>query len=72
MIAPSTIWKTAMGSNGYVCNPFVFLGELVGVFSGFVTLLFSPLLPTDIRAEEDCGVHMPHSLLCQYRSSAVG
>lgn len=62
-----------------MCVVFVCLSELAGVFFfflGFVTLLYltvclSPV-PLDIRAEEDCGVHMPHSLLRQYCSSAVG
>lgn len=30
------------------------------------------LPPSDIRAEKDRGVHLPHSLLRQYRSGAVG
>lgn len=28
--------------------------------------------PADVRAEEDRGVHLPHSLLRQHRSGAVG
>ncbi len=26
----------------------------------------------DIRAEEDCGVHMSHSVLCQYCGCTMG
>lgn len=26
----------------------------------------------DLRAEEDCGIHLPHQLLCQHRGRPVG
>ncbi len=76
IINTSMIWRTAMDSSGSVA----FTGQSTNKGYNLATSTWYDLFVmcvcvcslSDLRAEEDCGVHLPHGLLCQHRHRPVG
>lgn len=64
----SMTWRTAMDSSGWVT--FVRKTSSNSLFHH--QLMQTMCSPSDLRAEEDRGVHLPHGLLRQHRHRAVG
>lgn len=61
-----------MDSSGYVCITFSLFRPFMASFDLKMFNYLPLCLTLDIRAEEDCGVHVPHCLLRQHRGGAVG
>lgn len=82
MTAGSMMWKTATGNSGWVRASY-----LIGIVAPqalkdwphchqpcwwSIKAYTFALCISDLWAEENRRVHLPHSLLCQYRGGAVG
>lgn len=67
------IWRTATDSSGSVTSigQTACEGDSLAVAAWCELFLFC-VPPSDLRAEEDRGVHLPHGLLRQHRHRAVG